>query len=157
MAVSDALIAEYQTLYQVYEAYQEQMLTLKEWSVTVGLSALVAAYLVGGQKIRRMGVVLAALISVPFWIIDTMWKMYQKASLVRLELIEHCVRYNIECVPMQSVASWQASYSSFDFWDWISTAINPNVCLPHIVLLLLGLFLACRRPPHHPSTMQSQR
>lgn len=142
------LFKEYKLIYETYESYNEQFLILKGWSVTVGLAALIAAYTKPVSSAGRIGVVIAALSAIPFWLTETFWKLFQKAYLPRLEKLEHCADTgSADCPPMQGVSSWQNSFDQYGLASWLDIAFLPHVILPHGAVFLLGLALAIKWPP----------
>jgi hypothetical protein len=87
----------------MYESYNQQSLTIKGWSVTIGLAAIIAIY---SQQIGRLGraaLWVASLSTIPFWLMDAYWKSFQNAyldALVKLEAEPHC---NVVNVPTLSL------------------------------------------------------
>ncbi|MEQ8896509.1 MAG: hypothetical protein RID23_05420 [Roseovarius sp.] len=168
------LMREYFELQAIYESYNAQSLTIKEWSVSIGIAALLAAYArpvseAGG----RAGVILAALVAVPFYLTDALWKSFQMAYLPRLQAIEGGFRDAAVggeiaivqgLVPLQGVASWSAAYGS-DPVDadagkvdlFLEALTSHAVLLPHVVLLGLGLFMAVVFPPRLAAAATERR
>jgi len=139
---------EYHLIYQTYEGYNEQVLILKGWSVTVGLAALIAAYTKPVSRSGRIGVTVAALSAVPFWLTETFWKLFQQAYLARIERLEECARSEFEgCEVMQIASTWVRSFHQDRWSDWFGVAFDPHVLLPHAALFGLGLVLALKWPP----------
>lgn len=137
---------EYELLYSTYERFNQQSLTLKGWSVTVGLAAIIAVYSEKVGQFGRVAVVAAALSAIPFWVIDSFWKSYQTAFLSRLDYLEgiqDCSR--IASHSFGIVSDWQLSH---EWFSWIGMLYMPNVALPHAFVLLFGLYLAWRYPPN---------
>jgi len=144
----DRLWSEYNLLIELYESYNDQILILKGWSVTVGVAALIAAYTQSVSSSGRIGVVIASLSALPFWAMETSWKLFQNAYLERIVQIELCFDgMGKDCRPAQVLGSWRASYADDKVTDWLQTAILPHVFLPHLVLLAGGLVLAIWWPP----------
>lgn len=136
---------EYELLYLTYESFNQQSLTLKGWSVTVGLAAILAVYSEKAGRFGRVAIVTAALSAVPFWIVDAFWKSYQTAflgRLRRLESITDCSETTRHSLGI--VSDWNAAHAWF---DWILMLYMPNVALPHVFVLAFGLYLAWRHPP----------
>lgn len=136
---------EYELLYETYEGFNQQSLTLKSWSVTVGFAAILAVY---SEKINRFGhvaIIAAALSALPFWIVDAFWKSYQAAFLGRIEALESI--QNCETLTSHSlgiISDWQSSHN---WYDWVTFLYMPNVALPHAFVLFFGLYLAWKHPP----------
>ncbi|MBL3553168.1 hypothetical protein [Rhodovulum sulfidophilum] len=137
---------EYNLLYSTYESFNQQSLTLKGWSVTVGMAAIIAVYSDKVGRFGRVAIVAAALSAIPFWIVDSFWKSYQVAFLNRLEGLENI--QNCSEILNHSfgiVSGWKNAHSSF---DWVGMLYMPNVALPHAFVFFLGLYLAWRHPPN---------
>lgn len=137
---------EYELLYSTYESLGQQALTLKGWSVTVGLAAIITVYSSKASRAGRVAVIAAALSAIPFWIIDAFWKSYQMAYLGRLGFLESVTN----CSELDShspgiVSGWRLDHQWF---DWLTVLHMPNVALPHVFVLCLGLYLAWRHPPN---------
>jgi hypothetical protein len=146
--MEEILFAEYQMLYTTYEGYNDQVLTLKGWSATVGIAALLAAYTKGVAASGRVGVLVAALTAIPFWLTETFWKLFQQSYLARIDAIETCFRTSVtECTAVQISASWTASFHEERFSTWMGIAFDPHVLLPHGFLFAVGLGLWAVYPP----------
>ena len=140
----DQLWSEYEMLFGVYEAYNDQSLVLKGWSVTLSLAAIAAAYSekVGTQG--RMVVWMSAAAAGVFWLLDAFWKSYQ---LVYLQMLEGSEQ-NWACTagmdgPM-IIQQWEAVYRS---WHFLTVLHYPSVFLPHVFVVVLGIGLALFYPP----------
>lgn len=136
---------EYELLYSTYESFNEQSLTLKSWSITAGLAAIIAVYSGKFNNFGRVAIVIAALSAIPFWITDALWKSYQnafKSRLDALELIRDCTESSNYGFGIMS--GWRSAHSNY---DWLTLIFTPNVALPHAFVLFLGLYLAWRHPP----------
>lgn len=141
----DVILKEYELLYTTYENYNQQSLTLKGWSATVGLAAILAIYSEKIGKFGRTGIVAAAVSVIPFWITDAFWKSYQIAFLGRIESLEKITNCSAQTEHSFGIVSvWRDAYSS---WDWLGTMYLPNVALPHAFILILGMYLAVFHPP----------
>ncbi|MBK0327293.1 hypothetical protein I5535_08290 [Rhodobacteraceae bacterium F11138] len=147
---------EYELVYQAYEGYNEQLLTLKSWSVTIGIAALIAAYTKPVSSSGKIGVTLAAFSAIPFWLTETFWKLFQRTSLDRLTEIEACqtgasVRDGA-CTVAQISTVWNNSFDTSSWKYWLEGAFDPHVLLPHLALLIFGLSLAIFWPPEANSS-----
>lgn len=123
---------------------------MKNWSVTLGLAAIIA---VNAEKVTltgRIAILVAAFSTVPFWITDAFWKSYQTAYLNRLEILEQVNTCTDEHNYVFGIVSaWQQAH---DWYDWIGILFWPSVALPHVFILLTGLYLAWKHPPTAPSS-----
>ncbi|SFA49810.1 hypothetical protein SAMN04487972_10713 [Paracoccus halophilus] len=137
---------EYNLIYGAYEDFNGHFITLKSWSVSVALAAIIAVY---SEKLGASGRVIlwvAALAAIPFWVLDTIWKSYQSAYLDRLRTLEgfgNCK--NLEGYALGSISSWQDAHNEFGLLDWLGFAINS--AFPHAFVLIVGLILVWRFPP----------
>ncbi|MBO9472086.1 hypothetical protein J7413_00900 [Shimia sp. R10_1] len=146
--ICDLIWNEYELVYQTYESFNGFALTIKGWSVTVGLAAIFAVYF---EKLGASGKAVlwgAALSSLPFWILDAIWKSHQKAFLPRLEVLERSTYSGKDCKDgalshsFDIVGSWDKSH---DWFGWIATL--PITAFPHVFVILLGVYLVIKHPP----------
>ncbi len=146
--MNELLWDEYQLIYSVYESFDQQLLTLKGWSVSIGIAALIAAYTKPVSSYGRTGILIAAFSAIPFWLTETFWKLFQRTYLDRLLQIEECFKNNIvDCEHAQIVTAWQDSFSSSKWPYWFEGAFDLHVLFPHFALLTAGIFLAVWYPP----------
>lgn len=141
---------EYFELIRIYEDYQNQVLILKAWSVTVGLTALLAVIASPiSNAHKKLGALIAGLIAIPFWWLETMWKAFQKAYELRLRELESCfIQITESCLMPSIMASWRIGYDNIGFIDFLVLSIKPQVFLPHLILLIAGVsgFVYFSRP-----------
>ncbi|MEM8538310.1 MAG: hypothetical protein AAGF56_10670, partial [Pseudomonadota bacterium] len=86
--ICDLIWNEYEFLLNTYEGFNGLSFTLKGWSITVALAAILAVY---SEKLGAQGKVVlwsAALCALPFWGLDALWKLYQQAYLGRIKDLE---------------------------------------------------------------------
>lgn len=137
---------EYKLIYVAYEGFNSHFLTLKGWSVSVALAAIIAVY---SEKIGTSGKVIlwvAALSSLPFWVLDTIWKSYQSAYLDRLKFLEGLGDCKIlQAHELGMITGWQKEHEGFDLMQWVEFAYNSG--FPHAFVLIAGLVLILRFPP----------
>ena len=75
---------EYYTLFEVVNKFDDRLITVKEWSVTLSLVALG-----GGFQFQHYGLFLVAcLSSLGFWIIEALMKRHQMRYYARMREIE---------------------------------------------------------------------
>ena len=149
MTICDLVWNEYSQLFNAYEKYNDHSLTLKGWSVTVALAAIVAVYIERVGAYGKVVLWIAALSAVPFWMLDALWKGYQKAYLERLAFLEsiefHGVAGNCTVPSVHKlgiIIDWK---SGFDSLNWIS--IVRDTAFPHLFVLVLGIVLAFHFSP----------
>lgn len=141
----DISFEAYRLLFQTYENFNGQSLIIKGWSVTVGLAAILAIYSDRIGKTARPAIWLAALSTIPFWIMDAYWKSFQNAYLTTLLRYETHPACQIgEGSDVTFVAQWRVFYHWTDF---LTVLHLPSVALPHAFVLGLGLYMAIRHPP----------
>lgn len=137
--------AEYQLLFETYESFNQQALTIKGWSVTIGLATIIAIY---SQMVGRLGKTalwIASLSVIPFWWMDAYWKSFQNAYLGALKTIEAEPTCGITGKPTLSlIGLWEQEYVSLDF---VGLLFVPSVALPHAIILAVGIYLVHRHPP----------
>jgi uncharacterized membrane protein len=100
----DLLKQEYFKLQDFYEDFDKRIQSIKGWCITVVLAAIAAGL---NYKNEFLGL-FAAISALFFWIIETIWKMFQYHYKSRIEEIEERMRQNnIESfVPLQIYSSW---------------------------------------------------
>jgi hypothetical protein len=144
-----ALQEEYMFLQKIVEDFNNQSIEFKKWTVSLGIAALIAAYSRPVAKSGAIGVTIAALSSIPFWLIDSFWKLFQNSYYDRLKEIEACIRDSCRNTdPFQIYTSWNQAWDKIGFFEWVEVFfLYWHVSLPHAFLLLLGLTLAAFFPP----------
>lgn len=121
---------------------------MKGSSVTVSIAALLAAYTKPVSSAGRIGVLIAGLSAIPFWLTETYWKMFQSAYEDRIKAIELCNRDPVtSCAPMQIFTAWEVSFEGGPIRHWIESAFDVHVLLPHAPLLAAGVLFAIFLPP----------
>ncbi|WP_107498545.1 hypothetical protein [Thalassobius sp. I31.1] len=149
LSVCDLVWNEYQLLYAVYEDFNGHFLTLKGWSVTIALAAIIAVYT---EKLGAAGKTvlwIAALSALPFWSLDAMWKAYQFSyinRLLELEAITDCMTRTEHAYGI--VSSWGEAFRGISLSEWVR--IVRLSAFPHVFVLLIGITLAVRFPPQVP-------
>jgi len=137
------LSQEYFELIRIYEDYNRQALELKTWSVTIGIAAILAAISAPvSVKHKRIASLVAGLFAIPFWLTETIWKLFQAAYVERLIEIERCISLpDLSCETPKIINSWQESFNDETIVNWMEIAFKPHILLPHIVLLAAGITL----------------
>ena len=133
---SGFLQEEYFYLQRTVESFDARALTIKGWSVTVSMVGIGAAYIQSKPAL----LLLSASSALLFWIIESLWKSFQRAFTMRLEEIETLLKQ----MPADKIDSprislaWKDNLDKVKFWKiffW------PHVCLPHVIILLVGCLL----------------
>ena len=128
------LQAEYFHLQKTVETFDERALTIKGWSVTVSMFGIGAAYL---QHLPSL-LLLSSASALLFWIIEALWKTFQRAFSLRLEEMEKYLNGEIQeenfRYPYISL-SWSGYWRSISF---LKVFFWPHVLLPHLIIVLVG-------------------
>jgi hypothetical protein len=134
----EALKDEYLQLQKTIEDFNQQTLTIKNWSVVFGFASIGVAF----TSHREWVLIVSALSAGTFWILETQWKYFQNAYYERVYHIEAYFREDRSSpAPFQIAASWKASWDRnwptrfFEILTW------PWVFLPHLVVILIALTL----------------
>jgi len=129
---------EYLQLERSIEEFDGRALTIKQWSVSFSLVALVgsfAAHVPAGLLIAVFG-------SCLFWWIECMWKTFQYAFYERINLIEDFFAGKCDRpLPLQIGRSWYERWSCLGGKKMCRILIWPRVALPHAAIAILGFTL----------------
>jgi hypothetical protein len=134
----DLLKDEYLQLEQSIQEFDGRALTIKAWSVSFSMAALVGAFAAEAPPV----LLLAALSSCLFWVIECMWKTFQYAFYERLNEIEdYFAGKGKEPDPLQIGRAWYKRWSGLSTGKCLCILTWPRVALPHAVVALLGVVL----------------
>lgn len=135
-AIDSALQAEYYHLQKTIEDFDGRALTIKAWSVTFGLAALVGAFASKGQLVF----LIAAAGGLLFWLLESFWKVFQLGYYERVDQIEAHFRgeRTLEAAHQIS-ATWQDWWGAQSWWLLVRTALAVHVALPHAFVALAGV------------------
>jgi hypothetical protein len=147
----DFLSKEYFALVDIVKDFDQRLLTVKGWGVTLSLAALGL-----GFQYSHYGLFLVAAISaIGFWSIEAVTKIFQMRHYVRMREIEvRRAELALTDIPTPQIDwSWQIAayyfkgeytgapphpnrygYSSFNIRTWF----YPHVFLPHAISLVAG-------------------
>jgi hypothetical protein len=129
---------EYLHIQTVIEGFDGRAVTIKSWSVTFSLVALVGAFVSHAPAALLVGSFSACM----FWLIEGLWKAVQYAHYDRAGKIERYFAGEIKTlVPLQVGASWYKSWKAGGIRRLRRIMFRPNVALPHILIFLAGLLL----------------
>lgn len=133
-----ALQAEYLHLQKVIEDFDGRALTIKAWSITFSLVALVGAFASHAAAVFLVSSISALL----FWFIEGSWKTFQYAYYERSGDIEEYFRgkKKIEA-PFQIGTSWFRGWQSGGADRLKKIFFWPHIALPHVIVAFLGLLL----------------
>jgi len=133
-----ALQAEYFHLQQVIREFGGRSLTIKSWSVTFCMAALVGAF----TAHTSIAFLVSALGAFVFWFIEGQWKTFQYAYYARNGEIERYFRGEKELTcAFQVSTSWTKRWKSYGLRGLASALAVPHVGMPHIIFCVLGLAL----------------
>lgn len=143
-----ALQAEYFKLQDIIELFDSRALQIKGWSVTLSLAGLVAAFANKDAAEARMVVILLAVMSaICFWVIEYIWKCHQWSMLARVDAIEAAMRDGTDSiVPFQIATTIRTGWRKV-MMQRLPMLAAPTICLPHLLIVVLGLALAGALPP----------
>jgi hypothetical protein len=129
---------EYFQLERSIEEFDGRALTIKAWSVTFSMVALVGAFATHAPA----ALLIATFGSCLFWWIECMWKTFQYAFYERINLLEDFFAGKGERpVPLQIGRSWYERWSCLGGKKMCRILIWPRVALPHAAVALLGFVL----------------
>jgi len=133
----DFLREEYFHLQTKVESFDAKTLTIKSWSVTLSMAGIGAAFT---TKVSLL-LLLSAVASILFWIVEASWKTFQQANYYRIRKIENYMNGNITDdnfkVP-DITGSWSVGWrrtNIIQIMQW------PHVFLPHLIISLGGIIL----------------
>lgn len=133
-----ALQAEYLHLQKVIEDFDGRALTIKAWSITFSLVALVGAFASGHSLVFLVSSVSALL----FWFIEGSWKTFQYAYYGRSGDIEEYFRGEKKIdAPFQIGTLWSQRWHSGGSAMLKKILFWPHVALPHVIVAVLGAIL----------------
>jgi hypothetical protein len=139
--LNSALQAEYLHLQKTIEEFDGKAMTIKAWSVTFSLTVMVGAFASHSPAV----LLIAAISSLLFWSLETMWKAFQLGFYQRAEELEAHFRDEHSLVsPNQIGASWMRRWNGMPWSEVGSMAFWPHIALPHAVVVVVGIgvFLA---------------
>ena len=136
--LSTALQAEYLHLQKTIEDFDARALTIKAWSVTFGLASIAGAF----ASHKPVVMLVSASSCLLFWLLETVWKVFQLAYYTRAQQIEkHFQGKNKLTHPFQIGASWYKAWSRTTNRDVLRVALWMHVALPHAFVLIAGIAL----------------
>ena len=129
---------EYLQLQQTIEGFDGRVLTIKAWSVTFSMMALVGAFAAHAPP----ALLIAVFGSCLFWWIECMWKTSQYAFYRRISVLEdYFAGKGGRPDPFQIGRSWYERWSTLGVRRMFRILFWPRVALPHAAVALLGVTL----------------
>jgi hypothetical protein len=138
----DLIKQEYFKLQDFYEDFDKRIQGIKGWSITIALAAIAAGL---NYKNEYLGL-FASITSIIFWIIETIWKIFQYHYKPRIEEIESKIKLNDinSIIPLQIYSSWFDSFRKGNF-EFKKVAFLAIVFIPHLPVCILGfIFFICQ-------------
>jgi hypothetical protein len=137
----ELLSQEYFKLVDILAQYDDRLMVIKGWSITVGLALIGYAF----QHGQRAILLLCCVSTLCFAFVDAKFKEYQVNYYPRMQAIEECVARPQEqraaCIPLQINSWWTAS----QVWYGVFLQFGKlGVLMPHFVVFILGLWLFLR-------------
>lgn len=138
----DFIKEEYFKLHDIVVGFDEKVITIKSWSVTTSMAGVAAAFI---EK-RSELLLLASVASLLFWIIEALWKSFQRAHYRRIRQIE---QYLSPTSPSKKpfhypriTSSWHYSWSKDKSNTFLRILFSmPHVYLPHAAVMIGGILL----------------
>jgi len=129
---------EYLHLQKVIEDFDGRAVTIKAWSVSFSLAALVGSFVSHASSV----LLLASFSTLLFWITEAFWKTFQYAYYDRAGKLERFFAGDLkDLVPFQIGASWYNRWSKGGTKRFLRIMFWPHVALPHVAILFVGVGL----------------
>ena len=127
---------EYLHVQSVIHDFDGRALTIKGWSVTFSLVALVGTFV----SHTAVALLVSSFSACLFWLIEGMWKTFQYAHYDRAGKIERYFAGEVkELFPLQIGASWFKTWKKGGNRRLLRIMARRNVCLPHVLICTAGL------------------
>jgi hypothetical protein len=137
----ELLSQEYFKIIDIVAQYDDRLMIIKGWSITVGLAIIGYAF----QQGQRAILLLCCVSAICFAFVDAKFKEYQVGYYSRMRVIESCAAKPEDkraiCNPLQIDSSWNTS----SHWYGVFLQFGKlGVLMPHFVLFFLALLLYTR-------------
>ena len=129
---------EYFQLQSLVDSFDTKTLTIKAWSVTVGLSGI------GGAFITQTPILLllTSFSAFVFWLLESYWKSFQYPHYDRINDIEEYVLGKTDSLErLQISKSWERYFSNRNTRQIIAIMMYLNVLTPHLYIVLCGVII----------------
>jgi hypothetical protein len=134
----ELLKSEYLHLHKVIVDFDGRAITIKAWSVSFSLVALVGAFTTHAAPV----LLISSLSALLFWLIEGYWKTFQYAHYDRMRVIEDYFRSERRTiVPLQINTSWIKKWRTEGSKHLARVMAWPYVALPHALVVILGIVL----------------
>jgi hypothetical protein len=129
---------EYLHLQKAIEEFDGRAVTIKAWSISFSMVAIVGAFATRAPMALLAGSISAAL----FWLIEGFWKTFQDAYYERAYRIEEFFAGDgKDLVPLQISRSWHRRWKKSGSRRLLRIMSWPHVALPHVAVIFVGLVL----------------
>jgi hypothetical protein len=130
---------EYFRLQDTVETFDERALTIKSWSITLGMGGIGTAFL---EK-HSIVLLLSGLAALLFWVTEGFWKTFQQAYYPRIRHIEAMLQKGTTeqlSSPFISHA-WSEAWAKNRARMLIRVLLWPHVAVPHTLVAFFGIAL----------------
>jgi hypothetical protein len=136
---SEFLRQEYFRLQETVESFDERALTIKSWSITLGMGGIGAAFLEGHSII----LLLSGLAALLFWLTEGFWKSFQQAYYPRIQHIEVMTKEgrSAELSSPFISSAWMEAWKRDRVGTLIRVLFWPHVAVPHALVAIFGIAL----------------
>jgi hypothetical protein len=144
----DLLREEYALVEHFIDGLDQRALSLKAWSVTIGVAGIAYALASDHHEI----LLVAALANVMLWIVEAIGKSFQGVYIVRAREIEGAIAdHRLETETPGIAATWRRVWRPRSYGRYVTIMRWPHVFLPHafIVGIAVCLYLALELPRPH--------
>jgi hypothetical protein len=130
---------EYFRLQDTVETFDERALTIKSWSITLGMGGIGTAFLEGQSVV----LLLSGLAALLFWVTEGFWKTFQQAYYPRMRHIEAVMQKGtLEELSSPFISrAWSEAWAKDRVRTLIRILLWPHVAVPHALVALVGITL----------------
>jgi len=128
---------EYVMLQQFYEDIDEKGLNIKNWSITVALTAIGT-----GLFYDRNVLLIASAAALMFWVLEAYWRGLSYFFVVRIQEIEKIFSKGKEdtAIPLQVYSTWSKAYKDSG-GKTLEYMFKFSSLLPHVAIIAISLLL----------------
>jgi hypothetical protein len=141
----ELLREEYSLVERFIDGMDQRALTLKAWSVTVGVAGI--AY--GLTSDRHEILLLAAFATVMLWLVEALGRSFQGVYIVRAHEIERAIAdHSLVTETPGITAAWRRIWRPRAYGRYVAIMGWPHVFLPHVLIIgtAVCLYLALELP-----------
>lgn len=144
-STSGLLKEEYFLLQKTVDDFDQKALTIKAWSVTASMAAIVASVTIKApddpHHLAPFLCLLASVGSLAFWVTEALWKTFQQCYYSRIDRIEEFFQCPEEPIaPLQISAQFRTSLQQqITEWRFVRIMCLPHVMFPHVIVIAVGV------------------